>query len=91
MKISQTGKIDRRTAERRRGASDLIKHPGSEDDRHARFALNDGDLSSRSPFSVELPDPAAIEGVPPVMDLYLLPDMGRMNPRLPSAGRTISS
>jgi len=82
MKISQTGKIDRRTAERLRGAGDRIKHPGGEDDRRARFALNDGHLSSRSPLSVKLPDLAAIQRVPPVMDFHLLPDMGRMNPRL---------
>ena len=83
MKISQTGKIDHRTAEQLLGAGDRIKHPGGEDDRHARFALNDGHLSSRSPFSVKLPDLAAIQRVPTVMDFYLLPDMGRMNPRLP--------
>jgi hypothetical protein len=46
MKISETGKVDRRTAERLPGAGDRIKHPGGEDDRHARFALNDGHLSS---------------------------------------------
>src|SRR5271166_3225670 len=91
MKISQTGKVDRRTAERLRGASDRIKHPGGEHDRHARFALNDGDLSSRSPFSVKLPDSPAIQRVPPVMDLYLLPDMGRMNPRLHCLARTFCS
>ena len=85
MKISETGKVDRRTAERLPGASDRIKHPGGEDDRHARFALNDGDLSSRSPFSIKLPDLAAIQRVPPVMDFYFLPDMGRMNRRLPWA------
>jgi hypothetical protein len=82
MKIGQSQKIDCRRAERQRSASDRIKHPCGEDNRHARLGLDNGDLSSRSPFSVKPPDLAAIQCVPPVMDLYFLADMGRMAPRL---------
>jgi hypothetical protein len=81
MKVGETDKIDCRRAKRHRGANDRIEHPGGEDDRHARFGLDDGDLSSRSPFGVKLPDLTATQRVPAVMDLYFLNDMGRMAPR----------
>jgi hypothetical protein len=83
MKISQTHKIDHRRAERNPSASNRIKHPGGEDNRRAWLRLNDSDLPSRSPFTVKLPDPPAKQRMPPVMDFYILPDMGRMTPRLP--------
>src|SRR5580658_6554756 len=91
MKIGQAEKINCRRAKRHRCASDRIKHPGGDDNRHARFSLDDSDLSSRSMFSVKLPDLAAIQRVPPVMDLYLLADMGRMAPQSRSDDATICS
>jgi len=91
IKTGQTEKIDCRRAKRQRSASDRIKHPGGEDNRHARFGLDNGDLSSRSPFGVKLPDFAAIQRVPAVTNLYFLADMGRMAPQLPSGERTHSS
>jgi hypothetical protein len=81
MKIGQTANIDCRRPKRHRCASDRIKHPGSDDDRHARFSLDDGDLSSRSPLGVKLPDLTAIQRVPAVMNLYFLPGMGSMTPQ----------
>jgi hypothetical protein len=63
-------------------ANGPVKHPSGKDDRHTRFSLNDNDLSSRSPFGVELPDLAAMQCVPAIMNLNLLPDMGRMAPQL---------
>jgi hypothetical protein len=88
MKVDQARNINRRRAKRQRGTRDRIKHPSGENDRHARFGLNDGNLSSGSPFSIELPDLAAIQRMPAVTDLYFLDDMGRMAPRLRSAERT---
>ena len=82
MKIGQTEKIDGRRAQSHRCASDRIKHPASDDNRHARFSLDNGDLSSRSPFSVKLPDLAAIQRVPSVVDDNFSVDMGRMAPQL---------
>ena len=81
IKVSQANDVDRRSAEGHRRANGRIKHPGSKDDRHTRCILNDDDLSSRSPLGVELPDLAAIQRVPAIMNLYLLVDMGRMAPQ----------
>jgi hypothetical protein len=81
IKVSQASDVDRRSAERQRRANGRIEHPGSEDDRHTWFSLNDDDLSSRSPLGVELPDLAALQRVPAIMNLYLSVDMGRMAPR----------
>ena len=81
IKVGQASDVDRRSAERHRRANGRIEHPGGEDDCHTRFSLNDDDLSSRSPLGVELPDLAAIQRVPAIMNLYLLVDMGRMAPQ----------
>jgi hypothetical protein len=81
IKVGQTSDVDRRSAEAHCRANGRIKHPSGEDDRHTRFSLDNDDLSSRSPFGIELPHPAAMQGVPAVMDLYILVDMGRMAPQ----------
>jgi hypothetical protein len=81
IKVSQTSEVDRGSAEGHRRANGRIEHPGGKDDRHTRCSLNDDDLSSRSPLGVELPDLAAIQRVPAIMNLYLAVDMGRMAPQ----------
>lgn len=81
IKVGQASDVDRRSAKRHRRANSRIKHPGGKDDRHARCCLNDDDLPSRSPLGVQLPDLAAVQRVPAVVDLYLSVDMGRMAPR----------
>jgi hypothetical protein len=81
IKVGQASDVDRRNAKGHRRANGRIKHPGGKDDRHARCSLNDDDLSSRSPFGVELPDLAAMQRVPAIMNLYLSVDMGRMAPQ----------
>ena len=78
IKVGQASDVDRRSAEGHGRANGGIKHPGGEDDCHTRCSLNDDDLSSRSPFSVVLPDLAAMQRVPAIMNLYLAVDMGRM-------------
>jgi hypothetical protein len=88
IKVGQASDIDRRSTEGHRRANGRIKHPGGKHDRHTRFRLNDCDISSRSPFGVKLPDFAAMQRVPAVMDLYILVDMGRMAPRFVWAERT---
>jgi len=80
IKVGQACKVDRRGAQGHCRANDTIKHPRGNDDRHPRFTLNDDDLSSGSPFGVKLPDLAAMQRVPAVMDLNFLVDMGRMAP-----------
>jgi hypothetical protein len=81
IKVGQACDVDRRRAERHRRANGRIEHPGSKDDRHARFSLDDDDLSSGSLFGVELPDLTAMQRVPVVMHLDILVDMGRMAPQ----------
>jgi hypothetical protein len=81
IKVGQTSDVDRRSAELHCRANSRIKHPSGEDDRHTRFSLDNDDFSSRSPFGIELPNLAAMQRVPAVMDLYILVDMGRMAPQ----------
>jgi hypothetical protein len=57
------------------------RHPRRDDDRYARFGLNDGNVSPRAPFGIQLPDLAAMQRVPAVMDFNIPVDMGRMTPR----------
>ena len=80
IEVGQAGDVDDRGAKRHRRANAGIKHPGGDDNRDAWFGLNDGYVSETAPFGVELPDPAAIQRVPAVMDLNILADMGRMEP-----------
>jgi hypothetical protein len=88
IEISQADDVDCRRAKGHRRADRGIKHPGGNDDRYARFGLNDGYVSARAPFGVQLPDLAAMQRVPAVMDFNVLVDMGRMNPRWLSVERT---
>jgi hypothetical protein len=81
IKVGQTSDVDRRSAEVHCRANGRIKHPSGQDNRHTRFGLDNNDISPRSPFGIELPDPAAMQCVPAVMDFYILVDMGRMAPQ----------
>ena len=78
IKVSQASDVDRRSAEGHRRANGRIEHPGGNDDRDTRCCLNNNDLSFRAPFGVELPDLAAMQRVPTVVNLYISLDMGRM-------------
>jgi hypothetical protein len=89
--IGQAGHVDCRRAERHRRAYGRIQHPGGKDDRDARFSLDNDDFCSRAPFRVKLPDPAAIQRVPAIMDLHFPADMGRMNAPLHLEEKIISS
>jgi hypothetical protein len=81
MKIGKSGDISCWRTEPHRRANNGIKHPRGEDDRRAGFSLNDDDLSFRSPFGVEPAHLTAVKRMPAVMDLNVLADMGRMDPR----------
>lgn len=80
IEIGQSGDVDCRRTERHRRANRGIKHPGGDHDRYARFGLNNGDVSARAPFGVQLPDLAAVQRVPGVMNFNVRVDMGRMDP-----------
>ena len=79
IEIGQADDIDCRRAKGHRRANPWIKHPGGDDDRYARFGLNDSNVSARAPFGVQLPDLAAMQRVPAIMNFNILVDMGRMD------------
>ena len=81
IKVGQASDVDRRSAKGHRRANSRIEHPGGKDDCHTRCCLNDDNLSSRSSLGVELPNLAAMQRVPTVMNLNLSVDMGRMVPQ----------
>jgi hypothetical protein len=91
IQIGQADDVDCRQAKGHRRANRGIKHPGGNDDRYPSFGLNDGYVSARAPFGVQLPDLAAMQRVPAVMDFNALVDMGRMNLRWLWVARIISS
>jgi hypothetical protein len=68
-----------------------IEHPSGENDRYACFRFDDNNIPARSPLSIELPDPAAVQRMPAIMDLYILVDMGRMAPQWRYQGRIVCS
>ncbi len=59
----------------------LDQASGQRANRHTRFSLDNGNLSAGSPFRVKLPDLAARQRVPSIMNHNFL-DMGRMAPQL---------
>ncbi len=83
IEIDQASDVDCRRAKGHCRANRGVKHPGGNDNRDAWFGLDDGHLSARPPFHVELPDLPAVQRVPTVMDFNILVDMGRMVPRWP--------
>ncbi len=81
IEVGQAADVDGRSAQGHCRANRGIKHPGGNDDRYARFGLNDGNVSVGPPFGIQLPDLPAMQRMPAVMDLHILVDMGRMDPR----------
>ena len=63
-------------------ARGCIEHPRRHDQDYARSDLDVNHVTCRSLFAVLPSKPTTIERMPAVEDLYLLPDMGRMTPRL---------
>ena len=55
IEVGQAGDVDSRRAKRHRRANAGTKHPGGNDNRYVRLAFNDGNVSARAPFGVELP------------------------------------
>ena len=80
-----------RRAERHSGAGGGIQDPGRGHDDHAGCRLEENNGSGSALLATLAPDAATIEGVPAIMDLDRLPDMGRMTGQLPSGERHGSS
>src|SRR3981081_3936018 len=62
-----------------------VKHPCRHDNRSARLSFDDDDVSAGALLTVIAPHRTAVECMPPVVNLYFLPDMGRITLRLPIA------
>ncbi len=67
-----------RNAKGHASAGGRVKHPGSHDDDNARADLNVDNLARCALFAVLTPHTTTVKRVPAVMNLNLLPDMGRM-------------
>jgi hypothetical protein len=68
-----------------------VKHPCRHDNRSARFSFDDDDVSAGALLTVIAPHRTSVECMPPVVNLYFLPNMGRITPRLRSGVKIISS
>ena len=79
LQFNKCREIHARHALGHRGANDGIKHPVSNSNNHARWTHNAQKSARRSLRYAPNDDLAAKIGMPAVMDLQLLPDMGRMN------------
>ncbi|MEI2301224.1 hypothetical protein, partial [Ensifer sp. MJa1] len=79
LQIGQCQEIDPWRAQRHPGANHRIKHPGSHRNYETRRTLHLKKLPRRSMLYPPHTDLAAKIGMPTVMNLQLLTDMGRMN------------
>jgi len=68
-----------------------IQHPRRHDDRHAGLTFDDDHVPAGALFAVIAADAAPVERMPAVVNLHLMPDMGRMTLRLRWAARTTFS
>jgi hypothetical protein len=91
MQLNQRRHRDARRAEPHSGAGDGIEHPCRHHYDYTGRYLDVNDLAAGAPLNILASNATLIECVPAIMDLDLLPDMGRMTGRLPSAARIISS
>jgi hypothetical protein len=88
MQLNQRGYRDAWRAEPHSGAGDGIEHPGRHHDDHAGRCLDVNDLAAGAPLNMLVSNTTPIECVPAIVDLDLLPDMGRMTGRLRLVART---
>jgi hypothetical protein len=91
MQLNQRQYRDVRRAECHSSAGGGIEHPRRHHDHHAGRHLDVNDLAAGALLDILAPNAAPIERVPAIMDLDLVPDMGRMTGRLRSAARTTCS
>ncbi len=91
MQINQRGDLGARRADLHAGAGGRIQHPGRQNNDHAGRRLNVNNPATGTLLTVLLSNMAPIQRMPAVMHPDLLPDMGRMNRRLPSGVATGSS
>lgn len=78
MELSQRRYGDARRAPCHSGADRRIEHPRRQPDDHAGRHRNMNNLAAAAPLSKLARKTAPIKCMPPVIDLDLLPDIGRM-------------
>lgn len=83
MQLGQRRQCDVRRAERHSGAGGRIEHPSCHHDDYAGRHFDMNDVAAGAMLDILAPKPVPIECVPAIMDLDILPDMGRMTGRLP--------
>jgi len=69
IEVGQGGNVDRRRAKHHRSADASIKHPAGDNDRNAWFSCNDRNVSVGARLGVQLPNFAAMQRMPAVIDL----------------------
>jgi hypothetical protein len=81
MQVDQRRRRHSGNAQLHAGADGGIQHPRRHDDDNASRYFDVDNLAASTPLRILPPKPTPIEGVPPVVNFYFLPDMGRMTPR----------
>jgi hypothetical protein len=84
MQINRRGDLSARRGDIHAGACGRIQHPGRQNSDHAERRLTNP--ATGALLTALLSNTAPIQWMPTVMDLDFLPDMGRMNGRLPIVG-----
>jgi hypothetical protein len=82
MQLNQRRHRDTRRADLHPGAGDGVQHPRRDYRHYARCGLDIGKATSAAPLAAVQPDTTPVEWVPTIIDLNLVPDMGRMIARL---------
>ena len=91
VQFSQRRYRDPRRTQAHSGTGSGIEHPCRHDDDDAGRHFDVNDFAAGALLDILTPNAAPIQRVPAVMDLDLLPDMGRMTARLRSAARITCS
>jgi hypothetical protein len=91
MQLSLRRYRDARCTEFHSSAGGGIQHPCRHHDDHAGRQLDVNNLATGALLDILASNATAIKCVPAIMDLDLLPDMGRMTARLRLAAKIICS
>lgn len=78
MQLNQCLDRDSRGSEPHPGADGGVEHPRRHHNNLAGRHFHVNDIAAGAPLSVMASEPPSVERVPSVMNLDLLPDMGRM-------------